>query len=66
MAQRPPDIETVSNSAALPQVTKDPWEIFAVRRRGRGDSQNFHAHIILKTIDNDEVATQQTSRLQTI
>jgi hypothetical protein len=64
MAQRPPGFETVSYSAALPEVTKDSWEVFAVRRRGRGDSQSCHAHTILKTIDNEEVATEQTSRLQ--
>ena len=47
MAQRPPGFETVSYSAALPEVTKDSWEVFAVRRRGRGDSQSCHVHTIL-------------------
>ena len=66
MAQRPPGFATVSKSDALPEVTKDSWEVFAVRRRGRGDSQSCHAHTILKTIDNEEVATEQTSKLQAI
>ena len=53
MAQRPLGFETVSYSAALPEALKDSWKIFAVRRRGRGDSQNCHAHTILKTIVNE-------------
>lgn len=50
MAQRPPGFETVSYSAALPAVTKDSWDVFGVRRRGRGDTQSCHAHTILNRL----------------
>lgn len=62
MVQRPPGFETVSYSAALPEVRKVSWEVFGVRRRGRGDSQSCHVHTILKMIDSEEVVREQMSK----